>query len=332
MPTSVPSLDHHNHSVESEFNSPSLISSNNDARASALTYCSTVPSIDDDEDDDEDYPQFIGQSALPQAEPATPQEFADLFPCSRRLIIKHDDSTLDGNMNVRVDTDTTLNGRDRRITLFHLRMYELRNRDFSIRRYGRDCGREVCHVKRRHAKAAPRPTLQRSVSKVLDSFRGKHDGDEPMRTLERSDSGYGSTDDASAEPLAATKATNSCVLEFSNYAHVDITRRGVTTTKRYDFEYWGKSYSWKRSLKMCGANQEAAFQLVNNSTGSIVAYIRPDHLSPAAAAVEDAKGGFVPPCSMYINSCPADPVSHDNADVAEYATPLARESRTKNAG
>lgn len=326
VPDSVPSLIHHTHSVDSEFDSPpSLEVFDTEPRASALTYCSTVASSEDLEDDDfDDYPHIIEPPAQSESVPATPQEFSELFPCTKRLIIKHDDSTLDGNMNLRVDMDTTKKGQDKRVTLFHLRMYELRNRDFSIRRYGRDCGREVCHVKRKLTKpSTPRPNLQRSVSKVLGSFRGKHDAEEPQRKLERQDSGYHSTGDEEEEACKPTisKPTNTCGLEFSNYAHVDITRRGVKSTKKYDFEYWGKSYSWKRSMRPYGASREASFQLINNSTGDVVAYIRPDPLEPAMAAIEEAKGGFVPPSSMFILNSTTDPVNRDNADVAEFVSP-----------
>ncbi|MBE7181245.1 MAG: hypothetical protein INR71_08560, partial [Terriglobus roseus] len=37
--------------------------------------------------------------------PATPSDFAELFPSSRELLIRHDDTTVDGNMNLRVDAD-----------------------------------------------------------------------------------------------------------------------------------------------------------------------------------------------------------------------------------
>ncbi|KAL1888348.1 hypothetical protein Sste5346_009628, partial [Sporothrix stenoceras] len=82
--------------------------------------------------------------------PATPQEFAQLFPSLDRMSIRHDEFTADGNMNLRVDVSVPM-GRRRIPTsyqLFHLRMYDLAKREFSMRRYSRDSGREVCNSKR----------------------------------------------------------------------------------------------------------------------------------------------------------------------------------------
>lgn len=79
----------------------------------------------------------------------TPQEFAKLFPSLNRMSIRHDETTADGNMNLRVDIAVPV-GERRRLTsyqLFHLRMYDLAKREFSLRRYGRDSGREVCNSK-----------------------------------------------------------------------------------------------------------------------------------------------------------------------------------------
>jgi len=323
-PNSVPSLDDRNFSVESTFETPQESALFDvGPRASADTYRSTVASFDDlgeEEEDDHPYP-YAKQLPLCNAVPATPQEFAEFFPSTRRLTIKHDDSTLDGNMNVRVDTSApTKRDQDRHITLFHLRMYELRDRDFSVRRYGRDCGREVAQIKRKVVSSQP---LQRSVSKALNSFRGKSEL-EDVKKLQRQDSGYGSgpeedelENECSVPAGGTTKPTNTCTLEFSNYAHVDLTRRGPRTSKRYDFKYWGKSYSWKRSIKAVGTTEEITYRLVNNASNNMVAFIRPDPMTPAVAAAEEAKGGFVPPCSMWLKDSSLDPIDNDHADVAD---------------
>lgn len=81
--------------------------------------------------------------------PSTPQEFAQLFPSLDRMSVRHDEFTADGNMNLRVDVSVPM-GRRRILTsyqLFHLRMYDLAKREFSLRRYSRDSGREVCNSK-----------------------------------------------------------------------------------------------------------------------------------------------------------------------------------------
>ncbi|KAI5845364.1 hypothetical protein BZA05DRAFT_342491 [Tricharina praecox] len=319
VPDSVPSLDHH--SAGTSFDTPQESELFDSASGASLnTYCTTVASINEDDDDIYNcYEDYTDEPSRSKAVPATPQEFAEHFPSTRRLIIKHDDSTLDGNMNVRVDCDApTRREHDRRITLFHLRMYDLRDRDFSVRRYGRDCGREVAHVKRKVAKTV----LQRPVlRKALSSFRSKSSADE-LRKVERVDSGYGSNPDDEEEPDVSpttpggTKPTNTCTLEFSNYAHVDLTRRGAKSGKKYDFEYWGKSYSWRRRIA-AGMSEEVSYELHNNATNNVVAYIRPDILTPAMVAIEEAKGGFVPPCSLYFNDSNTDPINSNTADVAD---------------
>jgi hypothetical protein len=339
VPSSVPSLEQHYSSAESKIGSSCEsedfdcnIRSYNNPRDTADTYCSTVASFDEFVEDDYPYYDnnhhtYITPKEPPQtrAIPAIPSEFAELFPSTRRLVIQHDDSTIDGNMNLRVDTNVAAAGEaTKNLTLFHLRMYDLKARDFSLRRYGRDCGREVSHIKRRVIKPAPqRPTIQRSLSKALESFRGKHEFELTRRDSGYSSSGFDDEEDEPKEPsldLHPTQATNSnvCTLEFSNYAHVDLTRRGGKASKKYDFEYWGKSYSWKRVFRVIGSGaEEVSYQLVNNGTNNVVAYIVPDTLSPARAAAEEAKGGFVPPSSFLFRDSVQDPVIACLADVAD---------------
>ena len=103
---------------------------------------------------------------------ARPEEFAAYFPTDNRLTIKHDDTTEDGNTNLRIDTlAQTRDGSPVDLTLFHLRMYDLKKREVSLRRYCRESGKEVCHTNRKHHKPSniTRAGLQRSVSSVLNS-------------------------------------------------------------------------------------------------------------------------------------------------------------------
>ncbi|CAK7270056.1 hypothetical protein SEPCBS57363_003908 [Sporothrix epigloea] len=81
--------------------------------------------------------------------PSTPQEFAQLFPSLDRMSVRHDEFTTDGNMNLRVDVTVPVGSRRLLASyqLFHLRMYDLAKREFSLRRYSRDSGREVCNSK-----------------------------------------------------------------------------------------------------------------------------------------------------------------------------------------
>ncbi|PUU75914.1 hypothetical protein B9Z19DRAFT_992543 [Tuber borchii] len=292
VPSSVPSLEQHGSKTASPTESEILdYHHTHDPRESVNTYCSTVASFEDLVDEDYLYhvphPHGYHHKAPPppQAVPSTPSEFGELFPSTRCLSIRHDDSTLDGNMNLR-----------------------------------------VAHIKRKTTKPTPqRPKLQRSVSKALHSFRGKTEV-EPVMKLNRQDSGYSSSgfDDEEEEELKssseATQNTNICTLEFSNYAHVDLTRRGGKVSKKYDFEYWGKSYSWKRVVKQVGPHagaEEISYQLTNNGTGNVVACIMPDLLSAAQAQAEEAKGGLVPPCSFWLRDSIQDPIVSCLADVAD---------------
>jgi len=131
----------------------------------------------------------------PSLRPSDPYTFARLFPSLDRLAIRHDDTTADGNMNLRVETvvapsspgpsgapGPVLGPRRRPATvqLFHLRMHDLARRDFSLRRYCRDSGREVCFSKRAYAPSSggraaavssASHTLQRALRSVKSPFR-----------------------------------------------------------------------------------------------------------------------------------------------------------------
>jgi len=284
-------------------------------RASQETYASS----EDELEEEDEYPEYevpAYQEIFPtDALPATPRDFTELFPSSHKLSIRHDDATLDGNMNLRVDTMVeTRHGHKQILTLFHLRMHDLKTRDFSLRRYCRESGREVCHTNRKYQKppSERRPAIQRSFSSVLATLRNKNDRVMPSASLKRQDSGYSSMygdneDDARPESLAGEASkraqllpTNTIKLEFSNYAHVDVKRRGAKSSKRYDFEYWGSHYSWKRVTKRDGDRMATFYHLIRDDEGTPVAHIAPVRMSPTQAHEEAAKGGWVPPCSLWI--------------------------------
>ncbi|CAL8581007.1 hypothetical protein XPA_006719 [Xanthoria parietina] len=297
-------------------------------RSSAETYASTIPSVDDLDDD---LPPFEIPSSFDDALPSTavastPHEFAEYFPSGRKLLIRHDDSTLDGNMNLRVDTEIREPGsRPLDLTLFHLRMHDLKNREFSLRRYCRDSGREVCHSSRKYTKPAAisRPNLQRSMSSALSSLRSKTESKHAAKSgLKRQDSGYDSMSEEDIAPEAVKQSsqgrsiplpTNTTQLEFSNYAHLDVRRRGAKSSKRYEFDYWGTNYTWKRVAVRVGHFKEVSYHLINNQTAASVAHIVPATMTPAELQEEEDKGGWVPPCLMWITD--QGNLSTDVADV-----------------
>lgn len=304
------------------------------ARSSTETYAST--SDEDLADDLDDVPEYYVPSynhdPLPvDAIPTTPRDFADLFPTSKRISIRHDDSTIDGNMNLRVDTQIEeRHHKKQNYTLFHLRMHDLRTREFSLRRYCRESGREVCHSIRKYQKppAEKRPVLQRA-STALASFRHKPESRPSTAAgLKRSDSGYESVrgieeeDENASRPKSAGYAkgrtlmpTNTIKLEFSNYAHIDVKRRGAKSGKRYGFEYWGHSYSWKRVVKRDHDHENVSYYLVrSDNEKDPLAHICPVRLTPEQAHEETARGGWIPPCYMRITD---DRILRANSDISE---------------
>jgi len=307
-------------------------------RSSVGTYASTV----EEEDDFAEQPEYKvpehSQPYAPTAVAATPSDFSELFPSHRRLTVRHDDSTIDGNMNLRIDTEVTMHGGRRcDMTLFHLRMHDLRDREFSLRRYCRDSGREVCHTARKLQKPAvenlKRPGFQRSLSNALSNMRSRSSDQRAptLSTLSRNDSGYASTNgfvrsstdvDDQCRPASANVALqqeppepNTIKLEYSNYAQIAVRRAGRSGMKRYEFEYWGVQYMWKRHVRNDEHVPSVSFHLVKTGSDIVLAYIVPFTLSPAQLAEERAKGGWIPPCSMWVADEAIVLGSKDVADV-----------------
>lgn len=332
-------------------------------RSSVDTFDSALDSNDDltrdvDMDSYDDCPEipplpiYTHQVLDPHVCPSTPQDFGKLFPSRDRLSIRHDDFTPDGNLNLRVDT--VVPGRRRQtMQLFHLRMYDLAKREFSLRRYCRDSGREVCNSKRKYvdAPAAPaldpalapadeqRPGITRSVSSAFRSFGARkpltrtnsgashlsagskksgkrpisgasyEGGDELASHFSRVLSFDRTTAPAKQKPLA----TNSIKLEFSNYARVDVARCGSGASKRYEFEWWGHRYTWKRITdKTLGS---VSFHLVRDGSSTPVAHIVPETRSPTQVMADEEAGGWVPPCHMWISDQSIVDAATDVADV-----------------
>jgi hypothetical protein len=310
-------------------------------RSSQETYASTSASQEDLFDEPESYdPEYEVPECKEVVEsnlrPSNSHDFAQFFPSSKRLLIRHDNTSYDGNMNLRVDTETR-NGQSKEVVqLFHLRMHDLKKREFSLRRYERSSGREVCHSSRKYAKpvAERRPAaLTRSVSNAFASickpdFKRTNSTNvnaaNPMAGIKRQDSGYASNEDSDDEiedfmsdkkaAAAAMIPTNTTKLEFSNYAQIEVRRRGAKSSKRYEFEYWGHSYTWKRVTEKDGEGKAISYHLFKNDGGPAVAHIVPELRSPAQIHSEEVAGSWVPPCQMWIS----DPkVLKADTDVAE---------------
>ncbi|KAL6913017.1 hypothetical protein ACHAPO_004968 [Fusarium lateritium] len=285
-------------------------------------------------------PPYRGTSNERPCRPSTPQDFARLFPSLDRLAVRHDDCTSDGNMNLRVDTVVPF-GHTRRtlaVQLFHLRMHDLARREFSLRRYCRDSGREVCNSKREYAPApistvsAARPALQRSMSSAMrtmttpfhrptssNSSIFKHNNMASASTHSDNASVWSGShqteksDSQVSKPKARMVPTNRIKLEFSNYARVDIARRGGRTNKRYEFEWWGHTYAWKRVIDK--NLNVVSFHLVRDGHGAPIAHIVPEMRSPNQVLDDEMAGAWVTPCYIWISDSSIIDAITDVADV-----------------
>lgn len=301
-------------------------------RLSSETYASTTSSVDDRSDDLPPF-ELLELSNYPSeklpttALTSSPEEFAEYYPSTQMLFIRHDDTTIDGNMNLRIDTKAqTQDGGKVDLQLFHLRMHDLKRRDFSLRRYSRDSGREVCHSSRKYTKSSVmrRPGLQRSMSNAFSSLRSKSESEtSTIMSLKRNDSGYGSLHEADMEEDVGSDSrrpsssipipTNTILLEFSNYAHLGVKRRGSKTCKRYEVEYWGTKYAWKRAVVKSSHSEEVSYHLINTKTSDPLAHIIQVPLDESEQRDETAKGGWVPPCNMFLEPSVLD----KSTDLAE---------------
>ncbi|KAI9370634.1 hypothetical protein BJX61DRAFT_81496 [Aspergillus egyptiacus] len=301
---------------------------NEDPRDSASTVGST-----DTAGEMQEFPQYEVTDRkrdmfLADVIPSTSSTFAKLFPSCRRLLIRHDDATLDGNMNLRVDTMVPHRaGYQQDVILFHLRMYDLFSRKCSFRRYCRDSGREVCRSERRTLSSNfdKPPMFRRSWSSVLASLRPgsrRHGPFLGMYHRPRS-SGHSEFVDDGNHAIVDSKGgvdrpatlTDNIMLEFSNYAHVELRRRGVGMTKRYEYEYWGTKYQWRCESHTEGDLREVSYHLINMCASKKIAHIVPEILTPLEAIEEESKGGWIPPSSMWISDTSAYKNMHDVADV-----------------
>jgi hypothetical protein len=301
-------------------------------RASVETYASTIASTEDLIPQPEyELPLEREQVFSSTSIPTIPSEFAELFEAGRRIHIEHDNSTSDGNMNLCLDTEISVSGQRRKMTLFHLRMRDLRDRQFSLRRHCRDSGREVCKSSRKYGpvrdvrKPSKRPALQRSLSSAISSLMGGKERENARsgRRGVRDNSSEAfdgfpslssdSSDDLPSRNSRPTVPTNTIRLEFSNYALVKIHASGTKSAKQYDFEYWGSQYYWKRQVRRDGHMKATSYHLINAISNEAIAHITPEPLTRRQAMEEEYRGGWVPPCSLFITDQKA--FSTDLADV-----------------
>ncbi|PKS08849.1 hypothetical protein jhhlp_003459 [Lomentospora prolificans] len=298
-------------------------------RSSTDTFDSSLDSDDNEsQDSNEDHhripplPLYRKAVTGPTVQPSNYRIFPELFPSLDKMYIRHDEYTSDGNMNLRVDTQLP-HRPHRHVQLFHLRMYDLDDRVFSLRRYCRESGREVCRTKREYTAAASdggRQALQRSVSSVFRSLgaRPQFRRMSSSSTLfsfkngpvgKRPDSGLSMRSeilDSPDEPEQKSKSvpTNAIKLMFTNYATIEVVRKGGgPAPKRYDFSWWGRKYSWKR---IYNANLgTTSFHLIRDSQPeAFLANVVAEARSPNELTSDEMDGGWMPPCTMWFSQEP----------------------------
>jgi hypothetical protein len=290
-------------------------------RASVETYASTIAADEESVGEIESIiPPIRHICYEPDTISTTPCEFEELFPSTRRILIQHDDTTPDGNLNLRVDTELSISkGCRMKLTLFHLRMYDIAERQFSLRRYHRQSGREVCSSKRKYLKPVAKsssPTKRGYLATALNKMNLKplksKPGTTSLHECEMADSDDDTGVLAAQADVRATIPTDSIRIEFSNYAQVEVHRRRRGDKRVYEFEYWGERYLWQRNAYEEEGDKVFSLELVNIATGNCISYITPDKLSRHQERIEAAQGSWVPPCSMRITQ---KGISSDLGDV-----------------
>lgn len=256
-----------------------------------------------------------------EVRPATSTEFGELFPSKRKMLIQHDNTYGDAYANLRVDMHTSShNGVKERVTMFHLKIHNREKREMSLRRYHRDSGREVCNCTRVHRekKQESRPKLIRSFSSALASLKLSTSSGASVRTstsTEEDDPMVADDEEEVAEydNTMDWHATNIIRLDFSNYAHIELFRKRKGGSSWHEFEYWGSKYRWKAIPSVNGYPDNCVYQLFSSNSAKSMASIVPVPLTESEALAEDEIGGWVDPCSFWVE----DPEIRRRADVAE---------------
>jgi hypothetical protein len=101
---------------------------------------------------------------------------------------------------------------------------------------------------------------------------------------------------AAKQPSLFLVPTDSIRLEFSNYARVEVSRK---SSKRYEFEWWGHTYAWRRSVDK--TLDTFSFHLFRDDQESPLAHIVQEMQSPSQIEDEERAGGWIPPCYMWIS-------------------------------
>ena len=258
---------------------------------------------------------------LYEVRPASPTEFGQLFPSGRKMLVQHDNSYGDGAMNLRVDMHSSCYSRSReRVTVFHMKINNIEKRETSLRRYCRDSGREVCSSTRVRPSTTreSRPKLIRSLTSAFSSLGSSSASTTPPNANGADQDDNGATGGDGFQSLAESKSAeqplnDSIMLDFSNYAHIELARKQKNGDIWHEYDYWGTKYRWKTIPSVRGYPDNCVYQLFCSASTKCVASIVPVPLTAAEMMEEQAKGSWIEPCSFWIE----DVDTRRRADVAE---------------
>ena len=271
-------------------------------------------------------------------EATTADTFKTFFPSKRMLQIFHENTTVDAHkrMNLRVVTEGLPldDGRKTLFQLFHVQIFDVKQRKFSLRRYCRDSEWEICHTKRE-------PIESMDMSASLDMFRDFLDWLdsnssqvnsinsnllERPRKVENTMSTNQQTHHDSSSFEEENKGLSSKVttmsskrstirLEFSNHAEVYLTLLVEGSKRSYEFANMGCVYTWKNVRRKVGGNIEVLFQLVRKGNVDSIAHILPKSKNRTPARiVADFTVPLVPPHNMWISDMS---IVDDPTNIAE---------------
>lgn len=276
---------------------------------------------------------------------SNPSNFGDYFPSERQLLVRLDDVyTGDGYLNLRVDTEIIEAGRPIHLKLFHVKICDLESREFSIRRYEGSSGREVCHTTRgRKDWRSPRDLLpgytndhkQPSFHRVLEDSRAYSSAHRrrassvasasssrasSLRSVpEESDiqdqisTHEEDSDEFVAKLRGETLSTEKIKLEFGDYARVNMSRK-KRNISRYNFEYWGDHYRWRRKVSFKNGIGQVHFHLRRKGNRKTIAHIVQMRGPQYQGKDAEWAGHWIPPCLMQIAD---ETVINNLSDIAD---------------
>ena len=257
------------------------------------------------------------ESQKPNLSHSNADNFSSLFPSCETLFLNHDQGVDDSHMTLSIATATS-QGLGPRVQLFYMKMNDLKKRDFSLRRYHRTSGREVCRTSRVFRKIVrKRPRVRRSISNSVSSIHSMSSGRGGLSGSQTSsqsgaESPSGWSDYSVASNLntnskrprrtsSSPEPTNHIAIDFSDHTHVELSRTGIGRVRNYDFEYWGSKYRWRRTRrKRESLGTELRYSLRSPPQEQVLAHISIEESLESQQVPNKAKRDWIPQARMRI--------------------------------